>query len=76
MRARSPTCRPLRSVFRYTVRSTRTVKAMAGRAADFAQRGQDKHLHYSRDVTVEEMRQASMALMRLTPLRTGRTSKR
>jgi hypothetical protein len=44
------------------------VKAMAGRAgADVALRGQDKHLHYSRGVTVEEMRQASMALMRLVP---------
>jgi len=30
-------------------------------------RGQDKHLHYSRGVTVEEMRQASMPLMRLVP---------
>ena len=39
------------------------VKAMAGRAGtDVAARGQDKHLHYSRGVTVEEMRQASMAL--------------
>jgi hypothetical protein len=36
------------------------VKAMAGRAgAEVAQRGQDKHLHYSRGVTVEEMRQAA-----------------
>jgi hypothetical protein len=44
------------------------VKAMAGRAgAEVAQRGQDKHLHYSRGVTVEEMRQASIALMRLVP---------
>jgi integrase len=44
------------------------VKAMAGRAgAEVAQRGQDKHLHYSRGVTVEEMRQASMALMQLVP---------
>jgi hypothetical protein len=35
------------------------VKAMAGRAGtDVAARGQDKHLHYSRGVTVEEMRQA------------------
>ncbi len=35
------------------------VKAMAGRAGtDVAVRGQDKHLHYSRGVTVEEMRQA------------------
>jgi hypothetical protein len=41
---------------------------MAGRAGtEVAQRGQDKHLHYSRGVTVEEMRQASMALMRLVP---------
>ena len=41
---------------------------MAGRAgADVAARGQDKHLHYSRGVTVEEMRQASMALMELIP---------
>jgi hypothetical protein len=44
------------------------VKAMAGRAGtEVAQRGQDKHLHYSRRVTVEEMRQASMALMQLVP---------
>ena len=44
------------------------VKAMAGRSgAELALRGQDKHLHYSRDVTVEEMRQASMALMQLVP---------
>jgi hypothetical protein len=44
------------------------VKAMAGRAGtEVAVRGQDKHLHYSRGVTVEEMRQASMALMRLVP---------
>src|SRR6185295_3921971 len=44
------------------------VKAMAGRAgAEVAQRGQDKHLHYSRGVTVEEMRRASMALMQLVP---------
>ena len=42
------------------------VKAMAGRAGtEVALRGQDKHLHYSRGVTVEEMRQASMALMQL-----------
>jgi hypothetical protein len=42
------------------------VKAMAGRAGtEVALRGQDKHLHYRRGVTVEEMRQASMALMRL-----------
>ena len=56
------------------------VKAMAGRAgADVAQRGQDEHLHFSRGVTVEEMRQASMALMRLVPCgpaapRKGRTA--
>jgi hypothetical protein len=44
------------------------VKAMAGRAgAEVAQRGQDKHLHYNRGVTVEEMRQASIALMQLVP---------
>jgi hypothetical protein len=44
------------------------VKAMAGRAGtDVAARGQEKHLHYSRGVTVEEMRQASMALMELIP---------
>jgi len=44
------------------------VKAMAGRSgAEIALRGQDKHLHYSRGVTVEEMRQASMALMQLVP---------
>jgi hypothetical protein len=42
----------------------RVVKAMAGRAGtDVAARRQDKHLHrYSRGVTVEETRQASMAL--------------
>jgi hypothetical protein len=41
---------------------------MAGRAgAEVAQRGQDKHLHYSPGVTVEEMRKASMALMQLVP---------
>ena len=45
------------------------VTAMAGRAGtDVAARGQDKHLHYSRGVTVEEMRQASMALMQLVPI--------
>jgi hypothetical protein len=44
------------------------VKAMAGRAgAEVALRGQDKHLHYSRGVTVEEMQDASTALMRLVP---------
>jgi hypothetical protein len=44
------------------------VKAMAGRAGtDVAARGQDKHLHDSWGVTVEEMRQASMALMELIP---------
>jgi len=44
------------------------VKAMAGRSGvEVAQRGHDKHLHYSRGVTVEEMRQASMALMQLVP---------
>jgi hypothetical protein len=38
-------------------------------AASFERRGagQDKHLHDSPGVTVEEMRQASMALMRLVP---------
>ena len=41
------------------------VKAMAGRAGAEVARGQDKHLHYSRGVTVEGMRQASMALMQL-----------
>jgi hypothetical protein len=42
------------------------VKAMAGRSGiEVAQRGSDKHLHYSRGVTVEEMRQAS--LMQLVP---------
>jgi hypothetical protein len=30
--------------------------------AEVAQRGQDKYLHYSRGVTVEEMRAASIAL--------------
>jgi hypothetical protein len=49
------------------------VKAMAGRAGtDVAARGQDKHLHYSRGVTVEEMRQASMALMQLVPTEPGK----
>jgi hypothetical protein len=44
------------------------VKTMAGRSgAEVAQRGSDKHLHYSRGVTVEEMRQASIALMQLVP---------
>ena len=44
------------------------VEAMAGRSGTHvAARGQDKHLHYSRGVTVEEMRQASMALMQLIP---------
>jgi integrase len=44
------------------------VVAMAGRSgAVVAQRGSDKHLHYSQGVTVEEMRQASMALMQLVP---------
>ena len=44
------------------------VKAMAVRSgAEVAQRGSDKHLHYSRGVTVEEMRQASIALMQLIP---------
>jgi integrase len=48
--------------------SDAVVKAMAGRAGtDVAPRGQGKHLHYSRGVTVEEMRQASMALMELVP---------
>src|ERR1041384_8202648 len=42
---------------------------MAGRSGTHvAARGQDKHLHYSRGVTVEEMRQASMALMELVPI--------
>ena len=41
---------------------------MAGRSGTHvAARGQDKHLHYSRGVTVEEMRQASMAVMQLIP---------
>jgi hypothetical protein len=44
------------------------VMAMAGRAGtQVAVRGQAKHLHYSRGVTVEEMRQASIALMQLVP---------
>jgi integrase len=44
------------------------VNAIAGRSgAEVAQRGLDKHLHYSRGVTVAEMRQASMALMQLVP---------
>jgi len=37
-----------------------------------AQRGQDKHLRYSQGVTVEEMHQASMALMRLVHYRAAR----
>jgi len=53
------------------------VKAMAGRAGvDLAQRGHDKHLHYSRGATVEEMRQASMTLMAAGSHRTGRTTDR
>ena len=47
------------------VRGHRRVPARA--RSRVAQRGQDKHLHYSRGVTVEEMRQASMALMQLVP---------
>ena len=44
------------------------VKAMVGRSGvEVARRGQDKHLHDSRGVTVEEMRQASIALMQLVP---------
>lgn len=44
------------------------VKAMAGRSGiEVALRGQDKHLHYSRGVTVDEMRKASMAVMQLVP---------
>ena len=53
------------------------VKAMAGRAgAEVALRGQDKHLPYSRGVAVEEMHQASMALVRLVPTGAGHTEKR
>jgi len=38
------------------------VKAMPGRSgAEVAQRGSAKHLHHSRGVTVEEMREASIA---------------
>jgi len=48
------------------------VKTMAGRAgAEAAQRGQDKHFHYSRGVTVEKMRQASIAVMQLVATRPG-----
>jgi integrase len=48
------------------------VKAMAGRAGSMVMRGgSDKHLHYSRGVTVEEMRQASIAVMRIVPTRPG-----
>ena len=36
-------------------------------ASSLAARGQDKHLHYRRGATVEEKRQASMALMELVP---------
>src|ERR1700733_13338369 len=44
------------------------VKAMAGRSGgEGAKRGHDKHLHYSRGVTVDEMREASIALMALIP---------
>jgi integrase len=47
------------------------VKAMAGRAgvAVAQQRGNDKHLHYSRGVTIDEMRQASIAVMSVVPTR-------
>ncbi len=52
------------------------VKAMAGRSGtEVAQRGSDKHLHYSRGVTVEEMRQASIALMQLVPIESAVTPK-
>ena len=34
-------------------------------ALSLPERGEDKQLHYRRGVTVEEMRQASMALMEL-----------
>ena len=48
----------------------------AGRAgAEVAQRGHDKHLHYSRGVTVEEMRDASIALMRLIPTESAASPK-
>ena len=52
------------------------VKAMAGRSSvHVAARGQDKHLHYSQGVTVEEMRQASMALMELIPIEPSEVQK-
>ena len=47
------------------------VKAMAGRARVVVaqQRGNDKHLHYSRGVTIEETRQASIAVISVVPTR-------
>lgn len=44
-------------------------KAWPERERSRRRRGQDKHLHYSRGVTVEEMRQASIAVMKLVPTR-------
>ena len=47
------------------------VKAMAGRAGtEVKQRGQDKHLHYSRGVTVEEMRPSSALAVPAAPTST------
>ena len=44
------------------------MKARVSRAGtDVAARSRDEHPHYSRGVTVEEMRQASIALMQLVP---------
>jgi integrase len=45
------------------------VKTMAGRAGTevVRERGKGTHLHYSRGVTVEEMRQASIAVMSIIP---------
>jgi hypothetical protein len=53
------------------------VKAMAGRAGAVVaqQRGNDKHLHYSRGVTIEEIRQASIAVMSVVPARPGGSAK-
>lgn len=47
------------------------VKAMAGRAGSqvVRERGQGTHLHYSQGVTVDEMRQASIAVMSVVPTR-------
>ena len=67
------TIHPLRHTFHDIARQQdvpdAVVKAMAGRAgvAVAQQRGNDKHLHYSRGVTIEEMRQTSIAVMSVVP---------